>query len=237
MRFAFLRTISLAVSLLAFSTPAHADLEAALNNAELAKGERVLKKCAACHTVEQDGKNKVGPNIYGIVGGSVAAVEGFKYSKALTAYGGEWTVERLDAFLTKPRNEVKGTKMSFAGLKKEQDRANLIAYLNTFSDAPLTLGAAEAAAPPKDGDEEYEFGVLVNAPGVEATYYACAACHSEMIVAQQGLSRVDWEELFEWMVEEQGMDEIEEPELTEILDYLAVHYNKDRPNFPRPLNQ
>lgn len=237
MRFASLRTIAFAVAALTLSTPAYADLEAALADADLAKGERVLKKCAACHTVEPGGKKKLGPNLYGIVGGPVAAVNGFKYSKALAAYGGDWTVERLDAFLTKPKKEVKGTKMSFAGLKKEQDRANLIAYLNIFSDAPLTFGTTEAAAPPTDSDEEYEFGVLLNAPGVEATYYACTACHSEMIVAQQGLSRADWEELFEWMVEEQGMDEIEEPELTEILDYLAAHYNEDRPNFPRPLNQ
>ncbi|MEM9044207.1 MAG: cytochrome c family protein [Pseudomonadota bacterium] len=237
MRFGSPRTVALAVSLLALSTPASADLEAALASADPAKGERVLKKCAACHTVEEGGKKKVGPNLYGIVGGPVAAVDQFRYSKALTAYGGEWTVERLDAFLTKPKKEVKGTKMSFAGLKKGQDRADLIAYLNTFSDTPLVFGAAEAASLSTDAEEEYEFGVLFNAPGVEATYYACVACHSEMIVAQQGLSRDEWEELFEWMVEEQGMDEIEEPELTEILDYLAAHYNEDRPNFPRPLNQ
>ena len=121
MRFAPLRTIALAVSALVLSTPASADLEAALANADPAKGARVLKKCAACHTVEQGGKSKVGPSLYGIVGGPVAAVEGFKYSKALIGYGGKWTVERLDAFLTKPKKEVKGTKMSFAGLKKEQE--------------------------------------------------------------------------------------------------------------------
>ncbi len=78
-----------------------------------------------------------------------------------------------------------------------------------------------------------EFGRLVVAEGVEETYYACTACHSEMIIAQQGKTREDWDELFVWMVEEQGMDEIPEPERSKILDYLAEHYNTDRPNFPR----
>lgn len=82
------------------------------------------------------------------------------------------------------------------------------------------------------GNDDSEFGVLFVAPGVEETFYACTACHSERIIAQQGLSRKHWDETFEWMVEEQGMDEIEEPDRTIILDYLEKHYNEDRPNFP-----
>ncbi|MFV2003422.1 MAG: hypothetical protein ACC619_10630, partial [Paracoccaceae bacterium] len=84
--------------------------------------------------------------------------------------------------------------------------------------------------------EKPEFGSLFIADGVEATFYTCSVCHSEMIVAQQGLTRDGWLELMEWMVDEQGMFEIEEPDLSEILDYLAANYNIDRPNFPRPLN-
>lgn len=228
-RFFFVVTLSLVTA-----TPVLADLDTALAAADLSKGERVFKKCVACHTAEEGGRNKTGPNLFGTVGGPVAAKDGFKYSKGLIEYGGEWTIERLDAFLTKPRAEVKGTKMSFVGLKKESDRANLIAYLNTFSDNPIAFGASDAAAT-SDEEEAYEFGVLFDAPGVEATYYACTACHSEMIVAQQGLTREKWDELFEWMVEEQGMSEIEEPDRTEILDYLEAHYNKGRPNFPRPI--
>lgn len=80
--------------------------------------------------------------------------------------------------------------------------------------------------------EESEFGVLVVADGVEDAYYSCIACHSEMIVAQQGLTREAWEELLVWMVEEQGMPELDPETETIVLDYLSKHYNVDRPNFP-----
>jgi len=216
--------------------PTFADLTEALASADVSQGEGVFRKCKACHVAEAGGKNKVGPNLYSVVGGPVASADGYKYSEAMTEYGGEWTPERLDAFLTKPKAEVKGTKMGFAGLRKEADRVNLIAYLNTLSDAPITFGAPPAAAETVILEEDPEFGILKAAPGAEETYYACTACHSEMIVAQQGLSRQHWDELLEWMVDEQGMSEIEEPDRTVILDYLAQHYNEDRPNFPRPLN-
>ncbi len=97
------------------------------------------------------------------------------------------------------------------------------------TDTPATSPLAPAEDPP-------EFGVLFVAEGVEATYYSCIACHSERIVAQQGLTRKGWEGILEWMVEEQGMMEIEEPDLSAILDYLAANYNTDRPNFPPPMN-
>ncbi|WP_386171146.1 c-type cytochrome [Sulfitobacter pontiacus] len=100
-----------------------------------AAGEKVFRKCKACHTVEEDGPSRVGPNLYGIVGASVAAVDGFRYSGALTDHAGDWTPDRLAAFLANPRKAVPGTKMSFAGLRKPEDQADVIAYLASLSDA------------------------------------------------------------------------------------------------------
>lgn len=108
-------------------------------------------------------------------------------------------------------------------------RSAPLRILGTF-----VLGVGLATSAVAEQNDEYEFGVLFDAPGVETTYYSCVGCHSERIVAQQGLSRDQWDEMLEWMVEEQGMPEIDEPDRSEILDYLAAHYNEDRPNFPRP---
>ncbi len=83
--------------------------------------------------------------------------------------------------------------------------------------------------------EDSEFGVLADAVGVETTFYTCSVCHSERIVAQQGLSRSGWDKMLDWMTEEQGMFEIDAPDRTEILDYLETNYNIDRPNFPHPI--
>lgn len=96
------------------------------------KGEKVFKKCKACHTVDAGGKNKVGPNLHGIVGRKSALVEGFKYSEAMKAADVTWDAATLDGFLKKPKKFMKGTKMSFAGLKKEKQRVDVIAYLETL---------------------------------------------------------------------------------------------------------
>ncbi|WP_169543189.1 c-type cytochrome [Sneathiella aquimaris] len=201
--------------------------------ADTQKGEKVFKKCKACHTVEKGGKAKTGPNLWGILNKDVASSDGYtKYSKGLKNYGGIWSAERLNAFLKKPKSEVKKTKMTFAGLKKEKDRLNLIAYLGTQSDTPVasTTGTDSTEQEPASADE---YGLLVNKPGAEETFNYCTACHSERIVAQQGLTEAGWEELLDWMVDEQGMDPIDEPDRSMIIKYLTEHYNLDRPNFPR----
>lgn len=107
----------------------------ALADGDPAKGKKVFRKCKACHTVGDKARNKIGPILNGIVDNEIASVEGFKYSKAFLAKKEEgfvWTVEVLDTYLAKPRKLIKGSKMSFAGLRKEKDRANVIAYLQSF---------------------------------------------------------------------------------------------------------
>ncbi|MBT3141073.1 cytochrome c family protein [Phaeobacter gallaeciensis] len=99
--------------------------------ADVEKGAKVFKKCSACHKVE-DGANSTGPFLYGVVGRPVASVAGFGYSGAMEAKGGDWTVEELDHFIAKPSKSVSGTSMGFSGLKKQNDRINLIAYLDSL---------------------------------------------------------------------------------------------------------
>ena len=100
-------------------------------------GEKVFKKCSACHIVAKGGKNLIGPALYGVVGRASASIPDYSYSSALKAHGKNWSFEELNAFLLKPRSYIKGTKMAYAGLRKDKDRASVILYLNNQSDSPL----------------------------------------------------------------------------------------------------
>ena len=102
-------------------------------------GAKVFKKCAACHSIDKGGVNKIGPALWGVVNRKIGGVEGFKYSTAMAQYGKNWSFEELNGFLHKPMKYMKGTKMGFVGLKKDKDRANVIAYMNSKSDAPAPL--------------------------------------------------------------------------------------------------
>ena len=115
------------------------DIAALMAIGDLATGEKVFKKCAACHSIVKGGKNNIGPALYNVVGRKVGVVADYKYSKALSGYEKEWTFEELNGYLIKPAKWIKGTKMAFAGLRKEKDRASVILYLNENSDNPLPL--------------------------------------------------------------------------------------------------
>ena len=115
------------------------DMAALLAMGDLATGEKVFKKCSACHSIVQGGKNNIGPALYNVVGRQIGSISDYKYSKALAAYGKNWTFEELNGYLIKPAKWINGTKMAFAGLRREADRASVILYLNQNSDNPLPL--------------------------------------------------------------------------------------------------
>ena len=115
------------------------DIAALMSMGDITSGEKIFKKCAACHSIVKDGKNNIGPALYNVVGRKVGAVSDYKYSKALLNYDKSWTFEELNGYLLKPSKWIKGTKMAFAGLRKEKDRASVIKYLNQNSDNPKQL--------------------------------------------------------------------------------------------------
>ena len=102
-------------------------------------GQKVFKKCSACHSIKKGGRNNIGPALYNVLGRNMGALEDYKYSKALIAFGKDWTFDEMNNFLIKPTTYIKGTKMAFAGLKKEKDRASVILFMNANSDSPLVL--------------------------------------------------------------------------------------------------
>ena len=124
---------------------------ALLATADVAKGQKTFKKCAACHTGDKGGKNKVGPNLYGVVNAGKGGKDGFSYSAALAGVGGNWDYASLNSFLTKPKAFIPGTKMNFAGFKKVGDRAAVIAYLRSLADSPATLPTVDEIAKEASG--------------------------------------------------------------------------------------
>ena len=115
------------------------DIAALLALGNIEHGKKVFKKCAACHLINKGADNKIGPALYGVIGRKVASKQDYKYSKAMAGYDKNWTFEEMNGYLKKPQSYIKGTKMAFAGLRKEKDRASVILYLNQSSDKPLPL--------------------------------------------------------------------------------------------------
>jgi len=104
-----------------------------------AEGAKVFKKCAACHSIAEGGKNKIGPALWGVLGREAGSLPDYKYSKAMVTHGKKWSFEEMNGFLIKPKDWIKGTKMSYAGLKSEKERAAVILYMNQNTNNPLPL--------------------------------------------------------------------------------------------------
>ena len=115
------------------------DIMALFASTNAAEGAKIFKKCAACHSITEGGANKIGPALWGVLGRPAGTVPGYKYSKAMAAHGKNWSFEEMNGFLIKPKDWIKGTKMSFAGLKNAKERAAIILYMNENTNSPLPL--------------------------------------------------------------------------------------------------
>jgi cytochrome c len=122
-------------------------VETLLAKADVSRGEKSAQKCAACHTFDKGGRQLVGPNLWGVIGRPKASQPGFNYSPALKAMGGSWTVDDIYHFIANPKAMIPGTAMTFAGVPRPAERADIIAFLNTKSDNPAQLPKAAEAAP------------------------------------------------------------------------------------------
>ena len=201
------------------------------------RGRALFRVCRACHGVDEGAAQTLGPNLRGVVGRPVASAEGYgRYSPAMASFGGTWTVERLDRYLHRPAAEVEGTSMVFPGIADSGERADIIAWISSTSGSTVVsagnVGEPAASTGAAHDAGEADFGLLVAAKGADATHAYCTVCHSERIVAQQGLTREDWLETLEYMVDEHGMAPIEGSDLELVVDYLSTHYGPDRPNLP-----
>ena len=115
------------------------DMKTLLAMGSIDHGKKIFSQCKACHSIKQNGGNKIGPALWSVMGRPIGNISDYKYSKAFLGFGGDWNFETMNLFLIKPKNYIKGTKMSYAGLKSEKDRASIILYLNQNSDNPIQL--------------------------------------------------------------------------------------------------
>ena len=190
------------------------------NLALISAGEKQGAVCQACHKVGPDAGVSVGPPLWGLAERNIGSYAGYSYSEGLAGRHVKWDPSKLELFLTSPDNFASGTRMVYPGVSDAVARAAIIAWLGTLNDKPVDWEISVNLA-----SLEYS-GERILKPGADMDLVAtkCNGCHSLHLVKQQGLSLESWRDTLEWMVEEQGMDEIGEPELSKILSYLATNY-------------
>ncbi|MEH6648709.1 MAG: cytochrome c family protein [Motiliproteus sp.] len=181
-----------------------------------AKGKQLALVCSGCHSLAKGEPHKLGPNLWGVVDRPVAGAPGFAYSDAFKQYQGSWSRQNLSRYLAAPSAFIPNNRMAFSGISSEADRAAVVAYLETLTPGGPLVGASAS----------FNYGGLEAGEGREDVYTVCSRCHSVMLVKQQGMSRYRWAEVLEWMVEEQGMDELVEDQHERILDYLVKSYGE-----------
>lgn len=188
-----------------------------LASADPERGAKVFLQCQGCHLASPGAGHRVGPNLWDIIDRPVAAQPGFQYSESLVAIGGEWDYETLNRYLFHPAEVAPGSRMIFPGIKRTEDRADLIAYLRTLSETPVALPSLPADSGPR-------YGGMPEGEGREAVYFTCRACHALEQFNDERLSREDWAKVLSEMVAKQGMAAPEDWARDLMLDYLATHY-------------
>ena len=213
--------------------PAHGEptIGERLATASPERGQQLFLVCRACHSTDAGAAHALGPNLRGVVGRPVASDEGYDpYSPAMYSFGGVWTAERLDRYLHRPMAEVEGTSMVFPGISDAGDRADVIAWLSVVGDSssiPDESSANSSASTLPPGEARpADFGVLVAEEGADITHAYCTVCHSERIVAQQGLTPEGWREVLDFMVDEHGMAPMPAADLERVIGYLSAHYGQ-----------
>ncbi|MCR9982563.1 c-type cytochrome [Vibrio diabolicus] len=206
---------------LSFTFLALLSYSALANNDELiAAGEQQAMVCKACHQFEPNGVSVVGPPLWGLAERDIASFASFNYSEAIKQHQGQWDAEKLDAFLASPSGFAPGTSMVFPGVKDPGARAAIIAWLATKNPTPPDWNTASSEMEVKSAGD----GILAPGENMELVAAVCSACHSLHMVTQQGLSRQRWDETLDWMIEEQGMDELPGNDREAILKYLSTYY-------------
>ena len=209
------------------------ELDKAIAQADEAQAKQVALQCTACHSVKEGVQEaKLGPSLWGVINRSIASDPNYDYSTSLSDKKGIWDSHSLDSFLRAPDNFATGTKMTLPGIDDLNTRAHIIRYLHSLSTEPTKFEtkAENHASVDSQASIADPFGQTWPAgEGRDLTGYACSSCHSLAIVKQQGQTPEGWSELIDWMIEEQGMSELDADDRAVIVNYLSINFNAESP--------